>query len=114
MNKLEGIKEGDTVEVSVRGVFQRLDGDGDLWLTWDGGKMQSVLLTSELASPHFSIKRIEPELKVGDRVRYTDGTRESEVVARPRADKFGNLEVAVWRESYGYEAVRVAHLERAS
>lgn len=67
-DKLHGITEGDTVEVTFRGgAGRRMDGGVSLsrdgfpaYIDWWG--------PNAIASPHFTIRKVEEPLKVGDRV----------------------------------------------
>lgn len=69
MNKLEGIKEGDTVEVSFRGKA-RTGGRNYLAVAVEGGhRLETNFDLLDINAPSFSIKKVERPLQVGDRVR---------------------------------------------
>jgi hypothetical protein len=69
MNKLNGIKKGDAVEVTFRG---RVDGLGPrtLDVIMDGADDPNILWANAIAAPSFSIRKVEPSIAVGDRVRF--------------------------------------------
>lgn len=111
MNKLEGIKEGDTVEVTFRATVWR-EPPEYMILHVEGAEGRTAFDASDIASPHFSIKRIERPLEVGDRVTDCDG-QDWEVVAPPREWSEG-VEVGVWNAEAGYAGRKVSDLERVS
>jgi hypothetical protein len=79
MDKLEGIKKGDTVEVTVRGVVK--DCSRVLGIIPDGGTHWTGFDPADIASPFFSIKKVEPPIAVGDRVSWRHDYSCYEVVA---------------------------------
>jgi hypothetical protein len=93
MDKMEGIEEGDTVEVTfhadVIGVGRRLG----LNVRVRGGHVLSNNFDPEdINAPSFSIKKVEPPIAVGDRVRA--GGKEAEV--RAIVDGFYVLNSTAW------------------
>ena len=81
MSKLDGIKPGDRVRVTFEGVYTggeyTIDGisvfypAGDkVMIRADHSHESIVWRENEINAPTFQIERIEPPLKVGDRVRY--------------------------------------------
>jgi phosphomevalonate kinase len=68
MDKLEGIKDGDTVEVSFGGKILSIDSVGfDVLVEGVSAKSFTV---HHMQSSSFSIKKVEPPIAVGDRVRF--------------------------------------------
>ena len=67
MNKLNGIKKGDAVEVTFRG---RVDGLGPrtLDVIMDGADDPNILCANAIAAPSFSITKVEPPIAVGEMV----------------------------------------------
>ena len=85
-DKLKDIREGDTVEITVRGTA-RTRPSGDFDFTVEGGhSLPTNFSPKDVASPHFSIKKVEKPLAVGDRVRFHSRvapvlTKDGEIVA---------------------------------
>lgn len=81
-DKLEGIKPGDRVRVTFEANVVRLEDDG-AWLNRDGLIRECEDWWGPLAtsSPTFQIERIEPPLKVGDRVECIDGRQKGYIIA---------------------------------
>ena len=67
MDKLEGLEEGDTVEVTFRGTVFAIEQSG-LGLIVEGGSKSTIFARRDVASPSFAIKKVEPPIAVGDRV----------------------------------------------
>lgn len=65
---LEGIKDGDTVEVTFLASVIRVYGD-DLVVRVHDTALPFPLGESVVASPSFSIKKVEPPLQPGDKVQ---------------------------------------------
>lgn len=66
MSKLDGIKAGDRVRIGLEGTVSET---GDyLSVTLDGWRVPSRLYNSAVDAPTFQITRIDPPLKIGDRV----------------------------------------------
>ena len=112
MNKLEGIKEGDTVEVTIRGTATLRDRNALTINVVDEAIVPFI--ESEIASPHFSIKKVERPLQVGDRVRRIHDVVEWEVAAPPRTRTDGPVEVVLWRDGAGYVPENADSVERVS
>jgi len=93
MHKLEGLKEGDTVEVTFRGVINSV-GAGSVTVVPDNAEFPSLkqFSFSAIASPSFSIKKVEPPIAVGDRVRAAG--QEAEV--RAIVDGFYVVNSTAW------------------
>lgn len=115
MKKLEGIKEGDTVEVSFRGRIQWVSSDGAANIAIDGGSpCASGFSAKDTSAPSFSIRKVEPPIAVGDRVRVVGTSKVFEVVGPPRANSSGAEIVAVYSEGFGYGLYGAISLERVS
>ena len=74
-DKLKDIREGDTVEVTFRGVVLPNRVNEALTVKMDGARLETSWWATEgeVASTHFSIKKVEKPLAVGDRVRHRRG-----------------------------------------
>jgi hypothetical protein len=119
MDKLEGIEEGDTVEVAFTAKVVELP--PEYLLLKIGDALVSVGFDqADIASPSFSIKKVEPPIAVGSRVRYQQGYSDRNggfsvtVTGTIRAIEDGVALVKDDPPYTSYSAVRLTHLERAS
>jgi len=71
MDKLEGLKEGDAVEVTFRGVVDENPTFKTLYVLVEKGGLSSptIFTEEEINAPSFSIKKVEPPLQPGDKVQ---------------------------------------------
>lgn len=72
-DRLQGIKPGDRVRVTFDARVMKTYANDGVMLAIEGVDPTTTCLPyspSEVASPTFQIERIEPPLKVGDRVRH--------------------------------------------
>jgi hypothetical protein len=71
MDKLEGIKEGNAIEVTFRGVVYENPTFKTLYVLVEKGGLSSptIFTEEEINAPSFSIKKVEPPIAVGDRVK---------------------------------------------
>lgn len=85
-DKLAGIKPGDRVRVTFEGVV----GDNPrpdipdvypLAVKTDGREVENIFHGGTVKAPTFHIERLEKPLEVGDRVRWTQGVVDCEIVA---------------------------------
>lgn len=67
-----GVKAGDRVRVTMEGVVGEIIGGDEVKIRFDGHRVESYTHRNVIAAPTFQIERIEPPLKVGDRVKNKD------------------------------------------
>ena len=87
--KLSGFEEGDTIEVSFRAVIGCIN-TSMVEVTMDGADDTNTLWGEAFNSPHFSIKKVEPPIAVGDRVVWGRLPETFEVAA------FNGDQAALW------------------
>jgi hypothetical protein len=93
MDKLEGLKKDDTVEVTFRGVVDENPTFRALYVRVENGDVSPTIFTEEdINAPSFSIKKVELPIAVGDRVEA--GGKEAEV--RAIVDGFYVLNSTAW------------------
>jgi hypothetical protein len=80
MNKLNGIKKGDAVEVTFRGRVDCL-GPRTLDVIMDGADDPNILWANAIAAPSFSIKEVGPPVAEGDTVIWIHDYKQYEVLA---------------------------------
>lgn len=68
-DKLAGIAPGDRVRVTIEGVAKHTD-QGTVSVYTEAGSPVVYATADEVDSPAFQIERIEPPLKVGDRIAF--------------------------------------------
>ena len=105
-DKLEGIKPGDRVRVTFEGVVEVAKGHLRVCVA-QGTSM--VAYDNEMAQDTFQIERIEPPLKVGDRVKIPFDSRP--YIVRTLAEGFAWVYDERWPDSHG-AIQRVVDLER--
>ena len=102
--KIEDIRVGD--EVLVRATVKSVG--HDLFNAEIGGTVFHCF-GKELIAQH-----IPRKIEVGDKVRKRSHDAVWEVAAAPREGDGGRVEVALWRDDYGFHVASADDLERVS